>query len=137
MSDLTLEKHVRFFRMHMKMMPHPYASQEANHLMLCESCFACALAFSLTTFCARPRRKGYFVVAGLDLLDSLDAIEADKMDRAAIIEYIYAHQVRPTKENKSTLCFVVFVACRKGQFAVRCLVVCLASALPSNSNSVF
>lgn len=53
------------------MLPQPYSSQDSNRITL-----------------------SYFVLSALDVLDAME-----KVDRKAIIDWIYAMQIHPDKED--------------------------------------
>lgn len=76
-EDILWKVHSGFFTHHFNLLPTPYASQDANRVTL-----------------------SYFVIGALDLLDSMT-----KINKSEVIDWIYAQQVVPDKEDPSTFFF--------------------------------
>ncbi|EGC40398.1 hypothetical protein DICPUDRAFT_146772 [Dictyostelium purpureum] len=73
MTTFNPEKLAKFFQRSLNALPQPYLSGLPNHLSLI-----------------------YFVVAGLDLLDKVDVLDAQKQE---IINYVYSRQILPSNDN--------------------------------------
>eukprot|EP01105_Mastigella_eilhardi_P020118 TRINITY_DN4774_c0_g1_i1.p1 TRINITY_DN4774_c0_g1~~TRINITY_DN4774_c0_g1_i1.p1 ORF type:complete len:354 (-),score=72.53 TRINITY_DN4774_c0_g1_i1:70-1131(-) len=90
-EDLEREKHVRFLRRCVNLLPSEYTQQDNNHLTLL-----------------------YFVVGALDLLGELDCVtrpagtadtpeHREKM-RETIVDYVYRLQILPTVDGNTQNC---------------------------------
>jgi len=69
------DKHLRFLQGCLRLLPSSYAAQDPNRLTLL-----------------------YFVVSGLDVLNSLELIK----DKTSVIDWIYSLQILPDKDNPRT-----------------------------------
>ncbi|XP_002732865.1 geranylgeranyl transferase type-1 subunit beta-like [Saccoglossus kowalevskii] len=74
-QDFWREKHVKFFRRCLNVLPEQYSSLDTNRLTI-----------------------AFFALSGLDVLDALDVIEKEK---ESIIDWIYSLQVLPDDTNKN------------------------------------
>uniref|UniRef100_A0A3B3TDI4 Geranylgeranyl transferase type-1 subunit beta n=1 Tax=Paramormyrops kingsleyae TaxID=1676925 RepID=A0A3B3TDI4_9TELE len=72
--DFLKDRHVRFFQRSLQVLPERYSSLETNRLTI-----------------------AFFALSGLDVLDALDVV-----DKSALIEWIYSHQVLPTEDKSNT-----------------------------------
>ncbi|KXS12656.1 geranylgeranyltransferase type I beta-subunit-like protein [Gonapodya prolifera JEL478] len=75
--DFLREKHVRYFKQCLKLLPRPYTGGDTNRM----------------TFV-------YFALGALDLL----GVEFDKDERDSIVEWIYAQQILPDPQDRGRVC---------------------------------
>lgn len=76
--EFRVDRHVRFWKMHLAMLPRPYTSGDDQRYVYGNN-------GSMTL--------AYFCLAGLDLLQQKESVISEK-DREAYLDWIYAQQLR-------------------------------------------